>query len=233
MRVVRPLLITLAVLAVLFVIADRIAVALAESEAADQLRQSRQTDGKPEVSIDGFPFLTQLLGGELDKVHASAEGMRAEDTEGTSLRITKFSADLHDVKFSDGFATATARGASGTVRISYADLSAAAPPGVRISYGGPSSKAGVSEVKASAGIPVLGEQSVTSEISLVDGDTVRVRAKSVPASSIPGAEERIREYLDFDKQVTGLPEGMRLDSIEADESGIVIELSGKDVSLTR
>ncbi|KRV51098.1 hypothetical protein AQ490_02535 [Wenjunlia vitaminophila] len=233
MRVARPLLITLVVLCVLFIAADRIAVTVAESMAADELKNSRQVDGDPDVSIDGFPFLTQLAFGELDEVHASAKGLRANGSDGSSVRITKFTANLHSVSFSSGFSAATADRATGTALISYEDLSAAAPAGVTLSYGGESDKAGVSEVKVSSNVPLLGNLSLVSEIKLVDGDTVQVRAKSIPGEDrSPEMEDRVRQHTDFSKQITGLPDGLELTQVRAEPEGIAITLEGSRVSLT-
>ncbi|GGO87291.1 LmeA family phospholipid-binding protein [Wenjunlia tyrosinilytica] len=235
MRVLRPLLIALVVLGVLFVAADRIAVAVAESEAADHFRQAQPVEGDPEISIDGFPFLTQLLGGKLDEVHASARGMRAQD-QGTSVRIDRFKADLHDVKFSNGFTTATAETLTGTVLITYADLTAAAPDGVTVSYGGSGSEPGTGEVKVIGRLSLLGrtwQKSVTSEVRLVDGGTVKLRARSIPgADQIPGLEGLVRERIDFSKKITGLPSGIELQKLEAGPDGVTIKLAGKGVSLS-
>ena len=54
-------LIALVVLLVLLVIADRASVAYAENRMAQQI-QSQGLSSKPHVSIEGFPFLTQVLG---------------------------------------------------------------------------------------------------------------------------------------------------------------------------
>src|SRR4051794_2547524 len=105
MRVLRPLLITLVVLGILFVAADRIAVAVAESQVADRVQQSQGLTGKPDVDIKGFPFLTQVLAGNLQNVHASADGLKADNGGQASLRVARLTADLHDVRLSNGFST--------------------------------------------------------------------------------------------------------------------------------
>ena len=52
----------LAVLAVL-IAGDRVANAVAQNALATQLQSGLSTPTKPEVSIGGFPFVTQVLGG--------------------------------------------------------------------------------------------------------------------------------------------------------------------------
>lgn len=61
MRALRILLIVVVVLGGLFVLADRLAVHFAEGEAADKLRTSENLASTPDVSIKGFPFLTQVV----------------------------------------------------------------------------------------------------------------------------------------------------------------------------
>ena len=68
MRALRILVIVAVILGGLFVIADRVAVGFAEDEAAEQLKTSEGLAKTPDVSIKGFPFLTQVASGELDEV---------------------------------------------------------------------------------------------------------------------------------------------------------------------
>jgi hypothetical protein len=63
MRAVRRLLIVLVVLAILFTAADRISVAVAQSQAASRIQSSKGLNKKPSVSIEGFPFLTSCCRG--------------------------------------------------------------------------------------------------------------------------------------------------------------------------
>jgi hypothetical protein len=75
MRALRRLIIALVILCALFVAADRIAVGVADSQVASKLQTSRGLAQKPSVSIGGFPFLTQLIGGKLDDVKVRATDM--------------------------------------------------------------------------------------------------------------------------------------------------------------
>jgi hypothetical protein len=61
------------VLAGLFVVADRVAVNVAQSRIADQAvtemgNRNITSASRPKVGISGFPFLTQVLAGRYDKV---------------------------------------------------------------------------------------------------------------------------------------------------------------------
>ena len=84
MRALRILLIIAVILGGLFVAADRLAVHFAEGEVADRLKTQEGLTTTPSVDIKGFPFLTQVAGGELDDVEV---GMKDYDADtGTSGR---------------------------------------------------------------------------------------------------------------------------------------------------
>ncbi|KOG87781.1 LmeA family phospholipid-binding protein [Streptomyces varsoviensis] len=234
MRGLRILLIVVVVLGILFVAADRVAVYFAENEAAKKIKSSQNLSETPDVSIKGFPFLTQVADSKLDEVHVGVDGVSAS-AGGRSIRVTKLDATLHDVKINSSFSSATADTATGSAHISYADLTKAADPGVKVSYGG-RDKNGTSQVKVSAGVPVpvLGrtvERSVVSTVTMVHGDTIRLHADSVPGQEIPGLEGLIRKKIDFDRKIDGLPRGLKLDKITTNEDGVDITVTGSHVEL--
>ncbi|MEU8353695.1 DUF2993 domain-containing protein, partial [Streptomyces sp. NPDC048845] len=174
MRALRILLITAVVLGGLFVAADRVAVGLAEDEVAKKVRSSQGLKADPKVSIEGFPFLTQVATKELEEVRVDLDGMTAS-AEGHALRVTEMTANLYDVRIGGNFSTATAASATGAASIGYSDLSKAADEGIMISYGG-ESDSGKPQVKVTANISLPGlpafNGSVLSTVSIVDGDTL-------------------------------------------------------------
>ena len=85
------------VLAGLFVAADRIALSYAEDKAASTLQQSQQLNQKPDVSVAGFPFLTQLAAGEFDDVTISASDLEVGTAD--NLRLDRLDVHLHHVTF--------------------------------------------------------------------------------------------------------------------------------------
>src|SRR4051812_44061551 len=60
---VRALLVVLLLLVGLAVVADRVAVGVAEDRVGEQLAAKGGLAGTPEVDIAGFPFLTQAVAG--------------------------------------------------------------------------------------------------------------------------------------------------------------------------
>ncbi|NEA56693.1 DUF2993 domain-containing protein [Streptomyces sp. SID13666] len=235
MRAARILLIVLVVLGGLFVAADRIAVSVAQDKAAERAQLTQGLSSKPDISIKGFPFLTQVASDKLDDVKITAHDIQA-GTGAERLRIDSFTADLRGVNLSGDYQRAVADTADGSAFITYADLSAAAPPGVTVAYGG-ESKDGKGRVKVTgsvSGVPVLGtvKRSVTSVISVEHGDTVRLHADVIPGvGSIPGLDKLIREKIDFTRSLVGLPTGIKVQSVVTTPSGISVAASGTNVVL--
>lgn len=182
MRALRILLVIVVVLGGIFVAVDRAAVYFAESEAAGRIRITDATIGSTDVSIKGFPFLTQIAADQLDEVDVEITGIETA-ANGRRLRISRMNAALHDVKLADDYSSATATRATGTAVISYEDLTEAASDGVAVEYGGNN------KVKVTGTVDVLGNpisRSVLSTVTLVDGHTLRVHADKVPGEGIPG-----------------------------------------------
>ena len=82
------LLCTLIVLAVLFVVADQVAKAYAQNMIASKIQTSGNLTEKPSVSIEGFPFLTQLAARDIRTVHISASNVQENKIEITSIKAT-------------------------------------------------------------------------------------------------------------------------------------------------
>ncbi|WP_128379852.1 DUF2993 domain-containing protein [Streptomyces cavernae] len=246
MRALRILLILAVILGGLFVIADRVAVGFAEDEAADRLRISEGLSSTPSVSINGFPFLTQVASGELDEVkvgikdyEASTAGTSAASTGVKKIRIDDLNAEMHGVVFSGGYSSATANSATGTATIAYAELlKAAKGEPVDVTTGVTAKVTGLSDggngkIKVSVEADVLGNNvplSVLSSVA-VEGDTVKVRADSLPSLGIQLAEDRVRRITDFEQKIDGLPGGIKLDKVEAAKNGVDISVKGSYVKL--
>ncbi|MGW2842585.1 LmeA family phospholipid-binding protein [Streptomyces sp. NPDC001493] len=227
MRALRILLIVVVVLGGLFVAVDRLAVHFAENEAADRVEFTGATATSTDVSIHGFPFLTQIVGRDLDRVDITLKGIEA-GTNGDTIRISELRAELDRVAIGEGYTSARAGLVKGTALVSYADLSDAAEDGVTVQY------ADNGKVKVTGTVQVLGKdltRSVVSSVTLVDGRTVRVRADAVPGEDIPGLEGLVRSRTDFERTVGGLPNGVVLKKVEALPEGLEISVEATDIAL--
>jgi hypothetical protein len=240
MRALRILLVVVVILGGLFVVVDRVAVYFAEGQAAEKLKTTENLAETPDVSIKGFPFLTQVASGSLDDIEVGIKDYRAATGQaGQTIRIDDLKADMKGVDFSGDYSSATAATATGSAMISYDELLKAAKsepttvlPGVKaqvvgLSYGGGD------KIKASVRIVSrLGTQTypVLSSVT-VDGDKVKVHADSLPKLVVELAESRIRTITDFQQQIDQLPGGIQLDKVEAAKSGVEITVKGSNVKL--
>ncbi|MGW1889831.1 LmeA family phospholipid-binding protein [Streptomyces sp. NPDC002004] len=251
MRALRILLIITVVLMGLFVAADRLAVGFAEDQAADKLRSSEGLTSTPDVTINGFPFLTQVANGQLDDVEIGIKDYEASTggANGTGgnaggserIRIDRLHARMRGVTFSGDYSSATASEASGTAAVSYPELlKAAHVEPVRLTAGVTAQVVGLSDggngkIKVAVEATVLGRKlprplTVLSS-ARVDGDVVKVHADALPALGVPLAEAKVRQITDFQQKITGLPAGIRLDKVEAAPDGVNLSVTGSDVKL--
>lgn len=235
MRFLRAIVIIGVVLGALFVGADRWAVSYAENRLAERIQARQGLAGTSEVEISGFPFLTQALRHDLDRVDLRLRGVDVA-AEGRKTRLAELDATFHDVELNGDYSGGTAQRAEGTGLITYADLTAASQTGATLSYGGAPGK-----VKVTAAVEVFGRsltRSVVSTITLEDakdgkgGKIVRVRADEVPGEGIPGIEKVVRKKTDFERNLdSGLPAGLHLSALTSDEAGVHLTLGGTDVVL--
>ncbi|MEU7022496.1 DUF2993 domain-containing protein [Streptomyces sp. NPDC046203] len=230
MRALRVLLILAVVLGGIFVGVDRLAVGYVESEAADRVRAAASARPESaEVDIKGFPFLTQIAGRRFDEVDLKLTGLKASAGGGQSVRIGELTVALRDVTLDGAYSIDRVRTADGTALIRYEDLVDASGEKATVRYGGEN------KLKVTGGVRVLGRtitRTVTSTVTLVGGDTIRVRADSVPGEGMPGLEELVRARTDFDRRVEGLPKGMRVTKVEPRPEGLAVMVTGEDIALT-
>ncbi|MET8942487.1 DUF2993 domain-containing protein [Streptomyces sp. NPDC004542] len=243
MRALRALLIVVVILGGLFVIVDRVAVHFAEGEAADRLKATESLADTPDVSIKGFPFLTQLAGGSLDDVEVGIKDYEAATGNGAEkIRIDDLKADMKGVDFSGDYSSATASTATGTATVSYAELLKTAKseptqiaPGVTARVVG-LSDGGNGKIKVAVEATVLGSKlpkpvHVLSSVT-VEGDKVKVHADALPViGGADLAENRVRAITDFQQAIDQLPGGIELDSVRAARDGVEITVQGSNVRL--
>jgi hypothetical protein len=245
MRALRIILIVTVILGGLFVIADRVAVGFAEDKAADRIKSTEGLAGTPDVSIEGFPFLTQVVGGELDDVKIGIKDYEASTggTSGTStVRIDDLNAEMHGVAFNGDYTSATADSATGSASIGYAELLKTAKsqatqvgPGVTARVVG-LSDGGDGKIKVAVEVSVGGTKvpqpvSVLSSVTVVGGNTVKVHADSLPKLGVDLAENRVRAITDFEQKIDKLPGGIQLDTVQAAANGVDISVKGSNVKL--
>ncbi|MFI6563032.1 DUF2993 domain-containing protein [Streptomyces sp. NPDC050534] len=244
MRALRILLIVVVILGGLFVVADRVAVYFAEDEAASKLKTTENLASTPDVSINGFPFLTQVASGKLDDVEVGIKDYEADTGEGgrggpATIRIDDLKAHMKGVSFSGDYSSATAADATGTATIAYDELlKAAKSQPTQIITGVTAQVVGLSDggngkirVDVKFRTP-LGTRTypVLSTVA-VHGDDVRVHADNLPKLVVDLADSRVRAITDFKQTIDRLPGDVKLDSVQAAKDGVEITVKGSNVKL--
>jgi LmeA-like phospholipid-binding len=207
------------VLLVLFVVLDRVAVAYAENQAAQQM-QSQGFPAKPDVTIKGFPFLTQVANRHLNDIHITANNVK----EGP-VRLS-IVADATDVLLDPGYKSGTISHVTGTGLIGFSDLASAAgvsgAPGLKISAAGPD--------KVKMDINVLGlDTSVTASIERTGPNTFKVHLDS--AGGLPAA--LLGSLQDFTIHIPALPMNLTIQSVQVTSQGVLIHITGSNIKFTQ
>jgi hypothetical protein len=225
------LLVLVIVLAVLLVVADRVALAVAERQIAQKVQSSQDLDRRPSVDIRGFPFLTQVLANHYPTVTLAAQDLIVGSSD-RRVRIAHLDARLHDVRTIDHFSGATAQTADGTALLSYQDLSRAL--GVTLGY------AGGGRVKASNSVDVLGQTvtgTASAEVGVAGGDELTFSSVRVglPQVGISVPEQLTRQFSSvFENKLSlrGLPFHLRIQQLVATEDGVRIAATARDLTLS-
>lgn len=174
-------------------------------------------DTAPDVTIGGFPFLTQVLAGELDDVHLSApaltvEGLRLDDVD---VLLTGVSTDQ----------PTTARHATMSAFASLASIQDVLDLPVDLALEG--------------GMLVASGEflGLTLEALLlprpdgraigVDIDSLRIGGRTVSAEDLPAAVTD--QFANLAIPVDGLPPGIELTAVELTPDGALLEAQGDDV----
>jgi hypothetical protein len=229
--VLRRLLIVLGVLAGLLALADRGLAVLAGNAVEEAVRRSERLDADPEVTFEGFPFLTQAVRGRFEKVRITVRGAEVE-----GLRLDEVEATLRDVEIAvgdvlSGEVSAVPVGSgSALVTVRYADLNdqlAGRPGTPRVSAG-----ANADAVTVTGTVPNVGEVTATAVPMVRDG-VLRVDVRDVRRAgggALPPAVQAVaRQRLSFTIGVGALPFGVTLEprvGVGADGLSLAGSVSG-------
>jgi LmeA-like phospholipid-binding len=208
---------TLVVLAVLFVIGDQIARTYAQNMIAAKLQSSSGLSAKPSVTIEGFPFLTQVAAHDIGTIKISARDVRAD-----KLDISSINATATGVHPDSSFNSATIDNISGTALITFASVvDAAGAQGVTVTA---DPSAGPNSATVSAG-PL----SATAQIVQTGPSMLTIKMQSV--NGIAGA--LIGSLPDYTITVPPLPAGLQVHGVSVTDQGIVVDVSAHDTTLSQ
>jgi hypothetical protein len=165
------------VLLILLVIGDRVALAITENDMASQFQQNG-LPVKPSVTIEGFPFLTQLAAKDFNKVDISGSNMPVPLPTGGNLSITSLKATINGLHISSYSSTASARvdQMNATVFVSFSALAAAG--GIGDGTGVTFSQVNANTVKINASLAGLVSDSEEVQITATGPQTISIKVLS-------------------------------------------------------
>lgn len=222
------LLIGLVVLVGLLVALDRIGVAVADRMAADALQRSENLTQRPDVSIDGFPFLTQVAAETFDQIEVGVADLVVGSGDKT-VTLTKLHMTLHGVHVSDSFHRATAKTSTATALLSYAEITRVL--NVPISYAG-GGRVAARASETIAGVSISGR--VSAKPVLTNGDLQFADPHAtIDGASVPGADTALAAVLDHPVDLSHLPWGLHVRGLSAGPDGVSVTLTAANLTFRR
>lgn len=213
------------IVVVLLVVLDFGARFAAQGVMASKIQQQGLSK-KPDVTIGGFPFLTQVASKNFQHVTISTTNLTEGPVTISSINATATGIRLNS--YSSGSGTITS--VSGRAVISFASLGNTlsqqiGPLGTLLNGAGLHlTAAGPDEVKASLNLVVV-SGSVTWRVTRMSGD--RLHIGLVSSSGLPSS--LLRSMQSVTVQIPRLPLGLTIDSISVTPDGVVGIVSGHDV----
>jgi hypothetical protein len=220
----RALVAVVLLLGVLFVIADRVGVAVAEDQVADRIAEQGGLPGPPEVDIVGFPFLTQALSGRYDEVRIALTAADLGQPEGTDadVALRGVAVPLSDVLGGSVQQVPVDR-VDGTATLSYALLSAQLGGDTRLEREGDG-------LRITRTVELLGQQvplTASGDVTLDGSDlVVDVQGAEGAGVDLPGVVvDQASDLLDLRYSVPALPFGLQLTDVRPADDGVVVDVA--------
>lgn len=237
------LLVLVLIVVVLVVVADRIGAGVAGDRIDEQLTTELAGRGVStedvEVSVDGFPFLTQVLRGRYDKITIELTEVRAEEARLPQLVVVANGVHAKAADLISGTARVTADTVTGAGTIDWESL------GVLVNQRAdlPVSDvrfAPVGDLIQAKGVVMEGDVRVpltaTASVELA-GDTVKIRLSSaeidgveLPASVRAAVTQAVRGFA-VSVAIPPLPFDLTIDRLEVAESGLRVAATARNVLL--
>ncbi|MFI6760486.1 DUF2993 domain-containing protein [Micromonospora sp. NPDC050417] len=236
------LLILLLVLLVGLVVADRYAVGFAEREIGTRISQEITREGikagPPDVSVHGFPFLSQVIAGNYQSIVVVLRDVEAPVANAETVRLPELHIDAQDISASintlrTGQGRVTAGTVDGTATIAYDSvLKLINQPGLQLKEDG-------GKLMVTAPVEVLGQAfTVAGAANLkVEGAEVALSFSDLDVQGLPDipvARLAVQEYV---RQIAirlplpELPFNLQVQEVRPLPQGLSVRATAKDVPI--
>jgi hypothetical protein len=215
---------TIVVFAILLVIGDRVANAVAENDMASQFT-ANGFPVKPSVTIDGFPFLTQLAVKDFKKVEFSASNIPAGPVTIDSLHATI--TGMHISGFSSN-SSAHVDHVTATAFISFGALAAAG--GLGNGTGVTMTQDGADKLKITAAIGGVVTDSEEALIKQTGPQTISIQV--LDSGSVLGS--LLQAFGPFSFTLPqGVPASLRITSLKLNDQGLTVSAAASNATFSQ
>ena len=219
-------LITVVAILVILVVGDRVANAYTENQMASQFQSSVGLSGKPHVTIQGFPFLTQLIGRDFHTVDITAtnETITASSLGSGTLEIASLNATLHGMHI-HGFNSATVDQFNATALVTLTALGnvGGIPSGITLTPDGSN------QIKATVDVAGLFSDSALAQVTQTGPTKINVHVTN--ADDIPA--DVLGNLANFTVSLPKLPAGVTIQSVSVTQQGLQVTITGKNTTLSQ
>lgn len=209
----------LVVILALLVVADRAAAAYAGRRIAQQLHRDG-LPATPAVTVEGFPFLTQVLSHRLQRVHVTASGLREGPVTASLV------ADATGIRLEPSYQGGVITQVKGRVLVGFGSLAnvarAAGISGVTASADGPG------RIRFKVSQPFI-TTTVVASIRRAGQRTFVLHI--ISAGGLPAS--LLGPLRDLTFHVPPLPYGITIQSVSVTSQGVTGHLTGHDIAFRR
>lgn len=216
-------------LAALLFAGDRLAAHLVEDQVATRLQTKIGSAAPPKVDVEGFPFLTQVLGGSFSSVHIRATDVSPPDQQ---VSLTLVDVRLHDLTSSNRFRTFTAGTLDGSATMDYANAKSLSKQPIEYANDG---RVSISVHTTLITVPVTAKltgrplvNAADQTVTLADPE-VNVGGVDVPSSTTQALLTTVLRPI----PITGIPYGLRVTDLTAQPDGLDASVTGQNVQFSR
>jgi hypothetical protein len=241
-RLLATLIVLLIIIGIILVVLDRFGASYAErvigDRVAEQVANQKATSDKPDVTVEGVPFLTQVLAGKYQEIKIELRNFSGPAGNGKTIKMPLLDirakdvrAPLDAVRSGQGSIVATTVTGAGT--IDYPQLTEL------IGQKGLTLKESGGKLVGAAPVQALGQTfNVTGAATLtVKNGLVQVRFSNVTAAGLPDVP-LVRNVIDsyvqrlaVDLKVPELPLKLKVEKVQATSAGLVVTAGANDVPL--
>jgi hypothetical protein len=241
-RLLATLIVLLIIIGIILVVLDRFGASYAErvigDRVAEQVANQKATSAKPDVTVEGVPFLTQVLSGNYQEIKIELRDFSGPAGDGKTLKMPLLDIRAKDVRAPldtlrnrQGAIVATTVSGAGT--IDYAQVAQL------IGQKGLTLKESGGKLVGAAPVQALGQTfNVTGAATLTVKDgVVQVRFSDVTAAGLPDVP-LVRNIIDsyvqrlaVDLKVPALPLKLKVQKVQPTSAGLVVTAGANEVPL--